>query len=199
MVDGLFVELLPESGWRYMLGLAALPGLAMFFGFLSLPESPRWLAQKGRVTEAQKVLQSLRDSDDEAEAELADIVQSVAEHRDSDESDDEDENDNTLDDDDQQLSSEYGGTTGHATRSPPPPYQHHHHTTLYRLGQMLADHPTRRALVLGCGLMAVQQLSGINTVMYYAGSIYEMSGFTEVTAVWLSGFTALGAGGGDWR
>ena len=28
-------------------------------------------------------------------------------------------------------------------------------------------------------------------VMYYAGSIYEMSEFNEVTSVWLSGFTAL--------
>jgi MFS transporter, SP family, solute carrier family 2 (myo-inositol transporter), member 13 len=29
------------------------------------------------------------------------------------------------------------------------------------------------------------------SVMYYAGSIYEMSGFDELNAVWLSGFTAL--------
>lgn len=29
------------------------------------------------------------------------------------------------------------------------------------------------------------------SVMYYAGTIYEMSEFDEVTAVWLSGFTAL--------
>ena len=27
--------------------------------------------------------------------------------------------------------------------------------------------------------------------MYYAGTIYEMSNFNEVTSVWLSGFTAL--------
>jgi hypothetical protein len=41
--------------------------------------------------------------------------------------------------------------------------------------------------------MALQQLSGINTVMYYAASVYEMSGFDELTAVWLAGFTALAA------
>jgi len=61
----------------------------------------------------------------------------------------------------------------------------------YRICDMMAHAPTRRALLLGCGLMAVQQFAGINTVMYYAASIYEMSGFEEVTAVWLSGFTAL--------
>jgi SP family myo-inositol transporter-like MFS transporter 13 len=56
---------------------------------------------------------------------------------------------------------------------------------------MLSDPPTRRALFLGCGMMAVQQFSGINTVMYYAASIYEMAGYDELKAVWLSGFTAL--------
>jgi hypothetical protein len=58
-------QIVPESGWRVMLGLAALPGLVMFHEFLSLPESPRWLAQKGRIAEAEKVLQSLRESDGE--------------------------------------------------------------------------------------------------------------------------------------
>mmetsp|Transcript_17002 Transcript_17002/g.32180 ORF Transcript_17002/g.32180 Transcript_17002/m.32180 type:complete len:723 (+) Transcript_17002:243-2411(+) len=57
--------------------------------------------------------------------------------------------------------------------------------------EMLSHPPTRRALRLGCGIMVLQQLSGINTVMYYAASIYEMSGFDEKTAIWLSGFTAL--------
>lgn len=56
---------------------------------------------------------------------------------------------------------------------------------------MLTDRGCRRALTLGCGLMWIQQLSGINTVMYYAGSIYEMTGFDEIDSVWLSGYTAL--------
>lgn len=43
---------------------------------------------------------------------------------------------------------------------------------------MLKHAPTRRALILGCGMMVLQQLSGINTVMYYAASIYQMSGFS---------------------
>jgi len=46
-------------------------------------------------------------------------------------------------------------------------------------GSVFSDAPTRRALTLGCGLMLLQQFAGINTVMYYAASIYEMSGFEE--------------------
>jgi len=48
---------------------------------------------------------------------------------------------------------------------------------LGQVKEMLSDQPTRRALKLGCGMMVLQQLSGINTVMYYAASIYQMSGF----------------------
>ena len=56
---------------------------------------------------------------------------------------------------------------------------------------MAADGASRRALVLGCGMMALQQLCGINTVMYYSATIYQMSAFGEREAIWLSGFTAL--------
>lgn len=38
---------------------------------------------------------------------------------------------------------------------------------------LLDDPRIRRALVLGCGLQMLQQLSGINTVMYYSASIFR--------------------------
>jgi len=50
---------------------------------------------------------------------------------------------------------------------------------------------TRRALVVGCLLMAIQQLAGINTVMYYTATIIEMSGVqSQSIAVWLAVPTA---------
>ncbi|KAG7391571.1 hypothetical protein PHYBOEH_006655 [Phytophthora boehmeriae] len=44
-----------------------------------------------------------------------------------------------------------------------------------------------RALTLGCSLQCLQQLCGINTVMYYGATIIQMAGFTDpTTAIWLS-------------
>ena len=45
---------------RYMLGLAAVPSIVMFFGCLVLPESPRWLVSRGYSEQAKKVLVKLR-------------------------------------------------------------------------------------------------------------------------------------------
>ncbi|MEV4760319.1 sugar porter family MFS transporter [Micromonospora sp. NPDC049559] len=47
------------GNWRWMLGLAALPGLALVAGMLTLPETPRWLAEHGRDEPARAVLTRL--------------------------------------------------------------------------------------------------------------------------------------------
>ncbi len=147
MVDGLLAE--TPSGWRYMLGLATVPSLIMLIGFLSLPESPRWLVQSGKALEAVAVLKKLRDTDADAQKEVDEITASM-------------------------IAAEAISSAS---------------SNSYM--DMLQHAPTRRALTLGCGLMVLQQFAGINTVMYYAASIYENAGFASTTAIWLSGFTAL--------
>ncbi len=51
-----FFLLSVDDGWRWMLVSSALPAILIMLGRLSIPESPRWLASKGRVDEAQAVL-----------------------------------------------------------------------------------------------------------------------------------------------
>jgi SP family myo-inositol transporter-like MFS transporter 13 len=151
MVDGLLAN--DPTGWRWMLGIAAVPSVMMGMGFLGLPESPRWLVMKGRRDKAMKVLKTVRETDKEAQEEVEEIVTSMIAH-----------------------DSKNGGISK---------------GTLASVLEMLNHAPTRRALTLGCGIMLLQQLAGINTVMYYAASIYQMAGFDTNTSIWLSGFTAL--------
>lgn len=47
--------------WRYMLSIAALPAIVLFFGMMRLPESPRWLVMNGKISEALDVLKKIRD------------------------------------------------------------------------------------------------------------------------------------------
>lgn len=63
--------------WRYMLFLATLPAIALFFGMMRMPESPRWMILKGSISEALDVLKKLRSSEIEAIAELNEIEDNI--------------------------------------------------------------------------------------------------------------------------
>ncbi len=67
---------LGEVEWRWKLGVSAIPAIVLFFALFFIPRSPRWLAQKGRLTEAREVLQLIGEQN--AHAELDDIVASVS-------------------------------------------------------------------------------------------------------------------------
>jgi MFS transporter, SP family, galactose:H+ symporter len=56
--------LAPSEGWRWMLGIGAVPGVILMIGMLILPESPRWLAGHGRMEDAGAALRRLRGGAD---------------------------------------------------------------------------------------------------------------------------------------
>jgi SP family arabinose:H+ symporter-like MFS transporter len=66
---------LQGAGWRWMLGIGAVPALIYFIVLLAVPESPRWLAMKGKIAQALVVLK--RVSGERAEAELAVVTASI--------------------------------------------------------------------------------------------------------------------------
>lgn len=64
VVDGL---------WRIMFAVCAVPAIALFFGMLRMPESPRWLVHHGRYDEALRVMETVR-SPERAKSELDEVI-----------------------------------------------------------------------------------------------------------------------------
>lgn len=62
-----------SNNWRWMFGIAAIPGLALAIGMYFMPFSPRWLVEKGREEEAEALLMRIRDSEDDVHDELDEI------------------------------------------------------------------------------------------------------------------------------
>jgi MFS transporter, SP family, arabinose:H+ symporter len=48
-----------ENNWRWMFSSQTIPSLLFFGGLFFIPESPRWLVEKNRVTDALKVLSEI--------------------------------------------------------------------------------------------------------------------------------------------
>ena len=63
-------------GWRWMLGMEVVPAVIFILLLLAVPESPRWLAQKGRDDEAREVLSKVGGAE-HAASELAAIRQAA--------------------------------------------------------------------------------------------------------------------------
>jgi SP family galactose:H+ symporter-like MFS transporter len=123
------------QGWRWMLGLAAIPAMALGVGMIFMPNSPRWLIAKNDNTKANEVLKKIRSQGD-VEGELKEIQLS--------------------------LQKQTGGWT--ELKSP----------------------LIRPALVVGIGLAIFQQITGINTVIYYAPTIFQYAGFESASAAILA-------------
>ncbi len=53
--------------WRWMLGVAAIPGAALAVGMLTVPHTPRWLMLTKQEDRARGVLENLRSEDEDAD------------------------------------------------------------------------------------------------------------------------------------
>ncbi|CAL4899007.1 unnamed protein product [Urochloa decumbens] len=68
-----FSGLPAHLSWRVMFAAGAVPPVLLAAGTMTMPESPRWLAMKGRVDEAKAVLHKTSDTAAEAERRLLEI------------------------------------------------------------------------------------------------------------------------------
>lgn len=136
--NALLGNLFPEADhvWRYMLVIATLPAVVLWFGMLVLPESPRWLAAAGRYGEVLEVLKVARGADD-VKGEFDEVRQGARED----------------------YQSKMGGIKD------------------------LMVPWVKRIFIIGLGMAVINQISGINAIMYYGTTILSSSGFGDQGAL----------------
>lgn len=129
------------GAWRETFAPAFFLEAAMLAQALALPESPRWLALRGRADEAADAVARLRGcSAEEAAAEVAALAPAP---------------------------SPKAGVGG----APAEP-----ESVLAVFPRLVSEQAYRDALVIGCGLVLFQQLSGQPSVLYYANRLLESIG-----------------------
>lgn len=122
--------------WRYMLVIATLPAIILWFGMLVMPESPRWLAQQGMLKTAFQILSKIRRKN-QAKQEMAEIRKTV-------------EKEEKLD------------------------------KASYK---DLAIPWIRKIVFIGMGIGIIQQITGVNSIMYYGTEILSNAGFGTQAAL----------------
>ncbi|PON49864.1 Sugar/inositol transporter [Trema orientale] len=138
---------LPETlNWRLMLGLAAIPAVAVAIGVSAMPESPRWLVMRGRREEAKRVLVRTSESKEEAELRLAEIVKAASFHHAS------------SSPSSSSSSSEWYG-------------QGVWFELIFR-----PSRPIRRILIAAIGVNFFMQASGNDAVVYYSPEVFRDAG-----------------------
>jgi SP family galactose:H+ symporter-like MFS transporter len=124
-----------SGAWRWMFAMAVIPAAAFAIGLIFIPDSPRWLAARGKLDQARGVLKQIR-SPPEVEGELNEIQQSVSQQE------------------------------GHWSE--------------------LLNSTLRPAMIVGVGLAIAQQITGINTVIYYAPTIFKFAGLSSASVAILA-------------
>lgn len=74
--SGLLGFMVEREVWRSMVGMQTVPALCFFIAAMIIPESPRWLAEKGRSAKALAVLERI-NGPEVAASELTDIEATV--------------------------------------------------------------------------------------------------------------------------
>lgn len=115
--------------WRWMLGVETLPAVLYFLALMLVPESPRWLAMRGRESEALRILERVTGPE-QAQHDMRAVQAGLAAEGD-----------------------EQRGSI-----------------------RQLFQPAMKLVLTIGISVAILQQITGINSVFFYAPMIFEQSG-----------------------
>ncbi|KAH8687773.1 MFS sugar transporter-like protein [Tricladium varicosporioides] len=154
----------PATGWRWMVGLGALPAALQCFVMFGMPETPRWLVMTGRPGEARNVLNKVYGAGLEVQGMIDKVLKGIEiEVREEDEAKRSRQRAHTKKENDSWFASSRDLWE-----------------ELFRIGA------NRRALAIACLLQGLQQLCGFNSLMYFSATIFTLLGFGSPTLTSLS-------------
>jgi MFS transporter, SP family, solute carrier family 2 (myo-inositol transporter), member 13 len=166
-VIGWLLSSMPR-GWRWMVGLGAVPAIVQFAMLIFLPETPRWLVKAGHKEEARRVLANVYGVAHKAYKTVERVLRDI----------------------EKEILEEEEATTTRKSVSPAPSTTSTplitsipllpSFTSLFSIGA------NRRALTIACMLQGLQQLCGFNSLMYFSATIFSLLNFSSPTLTSLS-------------
>jgi SP family myo-inositol transporter-like MFS transporter 13 len=69
----------PSTGWRWMVGLGAVPAAVQCLIMLVMPETPRWLVKVGRIDDARSVLSKVFGANNEVQRMVDRVLRGIKE------------------------------------------------------------------------------------------------------------------------
>lgn len=164
-------------GWRWMVGLGALPAVIQFFTLAYLPETPRWLVKANHADRARRVLRKVYGGAGGPADRVVDGVLRRIE---------------------KEILEEEEAAAGRAASSVSPSGPKHGLRARAArigdtLGELVGPGRNRRALAIACMLQGFQQLCGFNSLMYFSATIFALVGFRSpvLTALSVAGTNFL--------
>ncbi|EER26045.1 Sugar transporter family protein [Coccidioides posadasii C735 delta SOWgp] len=150
------------SGWRWMVGLGALPALIQLFILIFLPETPRWLVKAGKDNEARLVLGKVYGKSDIIRQAVDRIIRDI---------------ENDINEEIQRLAPQQDATSEASQCL---------NSMLQSWSSLFRIPSNRRALIIACMLQGFQQLCGFNSLMYFSATIFNLLSFSSPTLTSLS-------------
>ncbi|KAL6238277.1 hypothetical protein BDW75DRAFT_237578 [Aspergillus navahoensis] len=135
-----------DSMWRIILSIAGFIGASELLGLTLVPESPAWLADHQKHDLARRVLQQVRGRDADIRGELEALGNSTGSDNDAGE----------------QQSLLSPPSSNLPPKQPP-----------VTMARVVTDTDYRPAIIAVVGIMIVQQLTGINSIIMYSVSLLQ--------------------------
>ncbi|KAH7389614.1 general substrate transporter [Phaeosphaeria sp. MPI-PUGE-AT-0046c] len=152
-------------GWRWMVGLGALPAAVQFCMLFVLPETPRYLVKVGQKEQARRILTKVYGAAPGVEGMVNGVLRRVEK---------------------EMLEEEEAAGDREVPQAAKSGWQAKFSRVSDNFTQLVSVGGHRRALIIACMLQGFQQLCGFNSLMYFSATIFRLLGFHSPTLTSLS-------------